>query len=1208
MELLILIIFGALIAIPILSISAFVRSNRLSGEIDSLNKTIELLKADLTMLWKQVDTLQDKLKVQQIEAIQQAVGADTEEIPEVSSEETESEEYHEDAAPGEIPTPPEPEEEPFPDFVPESMLPPTPEEEETAFPEFTIPGPPPIEDKPAEPVETEPPPVPAYTEFSAPEVDELPETTAEEPQPTEPARPKKSLEENLIWWGSRTGIMLIVIGLVFFGVQLNRSFPSWVKLLELLAISTGISVLGHWLEGKYRRYGGLIFSGGLAMIYFCAFASYAVPALHVPGIGPATGFVLQLLAVGLITGCCLWKNSSLIATMGVFLGYISCYFSILHNLDYTTLPATLILGAGACLFYIFKYWTQPLFVAIPGTYLFYGLMMGMRWMPSGDPPTLPAGLGFLTAAIILFIGTDLTASQWARAMPWKLRRFTNFTNTALGLGLGYIFMKLFYPADLVLYYSAFGLLLLGAAGTYYYFDEDEGLFHNFFLKGSGLIALAIITHFEGPVQWMAVAVQSLGVLWTVRRTKTIWVEAAFVTLWLVSLILFLQDIPQISAPADEFWNAGKIIAHVYLVFSTGLLALQALWVQPLNESDRKSRLPLYALYALLIGGSSIYLASSVFSTSWTPLALALTGIVLMSVFLGLRHWLPLAAGSLPLIAAFPVFWTLDSTTMGSSTGILDGLTLIFLGVCIAEASRRWFIQDRKAAELIHVIFHGFAFITLTRLVTATASAGPHILTGTGIYFLVYLIFTVLMVSLQNRWSRDDHADGIFFHTQLNAVYALFVGAILIYISATLFAAPGYAGALALAGATLIILFLILGTWVPLVAGAMPFAAAYFNYWQLPPAMITGLNGTITGAGLILLCVLFAAMFLKKGPPWLRDSRAVDFALHVSGFVTLAILLVHHQTPSSYLAIMTAVSFATAIVAIRFPFKTLGDLSSLPVYLGIIGLFTKFSPVEIDTSLSAWYWAAGMVSLAYYLLYAGVADLRRQLQVYPYDGFHDRIHTAATAITILLCLVFALDFPWPLFGMGIAAILFTAIYRWLGSGPARIASYTFILLGNLGGYNELSSIPPNTLAESLFCFIALASLTAINPLVAGKNVPGNKAVLYWTHAVASLLLLYVTFVQESFGLLEYTTVFWGISAIAIFVIGLIAHLKPYRLTGLVGLALCVPRVFIVDIHDRVHRIIAFIVLGIVMLVIGYLYNRFKSRIEDNEQTPDNPPDS
>jgi uncharacterized membrane protein len=84
------------------------------------------------------------------------------------------------------------------------------------------------------------------------------------------------------------------------------------------------------------------------------------------------------------------------------------------------------------------------------------------------------------------------------------------------------------------------------------------------------------------------------------------------------------------------------------------------------------------------------------------------------------------------------------------------------------------------------------------------------------------------------------------------------------------------------------------------------------------------------------------------------------------------------------------------------------------------------------------------------------------------------------------------------------------------------------------------------------------------------------------------------------------VLWGEVAIALFVVGLFARERVYRLVGLAGLALCVPRVFLVDLDSTLYRIVAFVVLGLVLLWVGFSYHRFRHLIAEPDEPAVNPP--
>lgn len=76
-----------------------------------------------------------------------------------------------------------------------------------------------------------------------------------------------------------------------------------------------------------------------------------------------------------------------------------------------------------------------------------------------------------------------------------------------------------------------------------------------------------------------------------------------------------------------------------------------------------------------------------------------------------------------------------------------------------------------------------------------------------------------------------------------------------------------------------------------------------------------------------------------------------------------------------------------------------------------------------------------------------------------------------------------------------------------------------------------------------------------------------------------------------------TIAWSVLAFAFFVAGLALRDRHYRLGGLTLLGLSVARVFFVDVwaFEAVWRILSFIVLGVVLLIVGYAYNRFEEKL-------------
>lgn len=105
--------------------------------------------------------------------------------------------------------------------------------------------------------------------------------------------------------------------------------------------------------------------------------------------------------------------------------------------------------------------------------------------------------------------------------------------------------------------------------------------------------------------------------------------------------------------------------------------------------------------------------------------------------------------------------------------------------------------------------------------------------------------------------------------------------------------------------------------------------------------------------------------------------------------------------------------------------------------------------------------------------------------------------------------------------------------------------------------------------------------------------------------AGLTLVFAAFGAQNGFLAHFATVGWGLAAIGLFMGGLFWRIAPYRVLGLVGLALCVPRIFVVDLHSALHRIAAFLVIGGVLLWVGFSYHRFRHFLSDSSDHPTTP---
>jgi uncharacterized membrane protein len=80
---------------------------------------------------------------------------------------------------------------------------------------------------------------------------------------------------------------------------------------------------------------------------------------------------------------------------------------------------------------------------------------------------------------------------------------------------------------------------------------------------------------------------------------------------------------------------------------------------------------------------------------------------------------------------------------------------------------------------------------------------------------------------------------------------------------------------------------------------------------------------------------------------------------------------------------------------------------------------------------------------------------------------------------------------------------------------------------------------------------------------------------------------------------YLTASWSLLALAFFTIGILLRERVYRWLGLGVLACAIGRVVISDVWklETLYRILSFMALGIVLLVLGFIYNKYQEKIRE-----------
>ncbi|MGE9268500.1 MAG: DUF2339 domain-containing protein [Verrucomicrobiales bacterium] len=150
----------------------------------------------------------------------------------------------------------------------------------------------------------------------------------------------------------------------------------------------------------------------------------------------------------------------------------------------------------------------------------------------------------------------------------------------------------------------------------------------------------------------------------------------------------------------------------------------------------------------------------------------------------------------------------------------------------------------------------------------------------------------------------------------------------------------------------------------------------------------------------------------------------------------------------------------------------------------------------------------------------------------------------------------------------------------------ISATMALLMSHLEGFQRYSTLLLVLLAHGFLC------------LKWRDDTGGQRAARFWLFAVGwgSVLVAVSTDVLDAFhgnGLV----VAWGALALVFFAVGLALRSRPYRLGALGLIGLSVGHVMLVDVMKlgSLGRILSFLSLGVVLLALGYVYNRYHEAI-------------
>lgn len=899
------------------------------------------------------------------------------------------------------------------------------------------------------------------------------------------------------WWATRLGTLLAVIGVVFFGVYVSVNTPACVKFVELGAICGGVAVLGLWLERRIARFGAVVFAGGLALVYFCAFAGYALPAVKVLS-NPAAAVAWQLAAVLLIATASVSRRSPTIATMAVGLGYVTAIFSRTGGLhDYALVTAALLAGTAVA-FHRWLRWEAPSVMALLGSYAVYALVLHGDWQ-GGAPPAPVMPWLFLGGHVMLFFGRDWRAVRVTNDDVGEGERWFQGANSSLAVSLGVITALTLYRGELAEFYFCTAALLGMFSVLRRHQVEGDAIGAVLLAKATGAFTLGVIEVAEGRTTALTLLVQAWVMLFSARRlgSRVLAVGAGVVAL--VATVYFFKDGGSVMSAAS--WQSAGA-----LVFVAGIAWLAAEGRRVIRGGWAASAMALEFCGAVVAVAGAVVSIIHVQPGGWHPALLVGAALVIGLPARWRRASGPLAAAGMLMVVAHASLWRLVESSPERGGWIVNAVAVLLPGVA-------------------HLVF------ALTLPVVALA---------------VVILLATMLGALAPAWGGR--------HLIWMATWAGFL--------AVLFWRDG--GGSVDAGRWL--LAAVIGAWaLPIgLHGVRRFLAelkaepesGLLVVAQIMVALVVtveALSFYFSGTGHVLACAVAAlAVYALTRWPGIRAGLEASWVFWMAGLSAVAKI----SMPNTYSDTGYNVSWLV--------------MAALLAWLPAVAM--SWGDVHGTASGSGRWWRRRAPAVQTWI----ATTLAVMVCVSGYRGGD-----------LLLALV--------------AAVAVTVAVLRLGRvEAARGASVVLSVCACGAAWVLANSGHAEGWGSGLAAVLVVAGALLALPLVVkrGLRSVGRKTSrLPWGFGVGALGLVFCAALAQEGVLDPYATVGWGIASILVFMTGLFGRTLPYRMLGLSGLALCVPRVFLVDLDSALHRIAAFVVLGLVLLWVGFSYHRFRHFIAD-----------
>ncbi len=1026
------------------------------------------------------------------------------------------------------------------------------------------------------------------------------------------AKPReRSFEMRLgTFWLPLIGIVLLVTGLVFFGNYAYQNFivrlGPWGKVSLLYLASFTLLGLGWWWQRKHvkeslRNYGQVLFAGGLAMVYFTTYAAHHFPHLKVIP-SPVLDGALLLGWAGYMVWIADRRKSQVLALFAVLLAY---YTAVITHVGQFTLYSNLILTLAAVFFLVRNRWAALSFISLAASYASYGywrFFNGTDWHWASIDQGLWAGAYFLmsywavfTAAV--FLSRDEKFAGANRSCFLTLNNgafFTMFLLTMFQVHHGG-----FWKFSLI-----FGLVLLALSELSRRLLPGEPLSANSYLTQGlllGTIGLISNPHLAGLNLALVLAAESVTLLLAGHQRK--------------NLVMLIGAYG--SAALAVGWGMDGMLQHephgLWLGVGLGIIMLaNALLV------DREYRAATQALLRPQVSYFVVLALSIWFVVTYNntdhpdlPLALAIQGVLFISSIYLVRVREISIWGQAYLMGA-QLLWIYQVLSGSNSPKWWNTLGIMAVSIGISQWWRRQKQINLKPAVdpatpglvIIPVLAKPAVLLAATYVAIGLTGGWEPLVwptldwQHTWVPMLIAILLFAEAIGTRRAAARPD--DDI----RVAPAFATMLG-LITWLALSWHHTPKETFPLVLAAEGIVLtlsyyllrspeisllsqgyLLIALAAWVlPVLDGAAP-----PRFWNplLLIAMILGLSHWWQKQKVLLLH---------------SETRQAWQGVYAAGIIAILYYWLSLElNPSPWMAVSTLLAIgitAYGVFTRSWLLAAFGQFFVLVSGLQFIRLLAQGKP----------HWGYALVPLTGLLLLSwSVAkwfqqkpDATEKVSA-PLFQIALVYRWAALAMSLWWIGKYIPDreHVWVLIGLSLVIFL---VAGWRRNGEALLFAAVFAISGVAlfwQPHQDLGRIYlPNFIALLALLFQQRLARRwperfQIDPRIQGALiiVGGLSIWLFVSDWVVELTRQ--TGYQGS-----YLTASYSALGLIFFTSGILLSERVYRWLGLGILAFCLARVMVIDVWklELLYKVLSFMALGIVLLVLGFIYNKYQEKIKE-----------